>query len=891
MPLIYSVPRKAGFCLAFLLLVLSCFAAQAQLPSNCDLFPLNAPIPRARAFFGQRASISERFAIVGASSDPSGPALGSAHIYEYVGGVWIFRQTLSAPGTIPSDSYGNNVFIDENTALVAAYGYTRPGWSANHSGIVYVYTRQGTQWIQTGSFRNPGLTISAFGWSLAKSGSDVVVGCNYTGTQNHAAYVFRQPATPSQPWNLVATLRPQAGNTGYDYGYSVAIEGDNLVIGSLDAFSFGQSAAYFYHRNATGTWALAQVAAYPRGSRAGISVALHGKFAVVGSDSNLGVRIHELTTTGWQLRQTLFNPDTPLVSPGRYGYSVAINDDVLLVGNPSDNRTANVAGIVYRYDLRNGTWQLRRRYLAPQPQLSDGLGVCVAVDERSNNIIITGTGRTSLGVASAGQAFVEWGPAIVPAGPFCPGSPPFLLQATATGGLWSGPGIRNAQTGLFDPAQAGPGTHTITYDLTAGGCTYQDTQRITVNTQLRITNSRLPPLTCALDTTIIFSASLPGGTWSGTGIINSQTGSFRSVLAGPGRHVITYTIAGSNSCSTQDTVSVIVRPAKVRITTSSLRLSCARDTTFLLEATPRGGTWRGSGVSNSATGTFSSAAAGSGRHLLTYTFSGNGSCNSQDTLSIVVAPVKVRILSLETSLCRADTVLQLAAEPRGGVWRGTGITNAQLGVFAAATAGLGRHVLRYELGSGACRAVDSVAITIGPVPTPVLSPSDPLVLRCGQSSEVLSVASARPNGASYDWEYADFPTGIWQKLLNGNGQPTYAVTQPGYYRVNMMKGSCRATSAPTQVQVTPVQTVFIPNIFTPNADGLNDLFKLELQYPRTFQLRIFNRWGREIFSTNEYGNFWTGAEAAAGVYYYLWRYSTDCEPTEHVVKGTITLER
>ena len=43
------------------------------------------------------------------------------------------------------------------------------------------------------------------------------------------------------------------------------------------------------------------------------------------------------------------------------------------------------------------------------------------------------------------------------------------------------------------------------------------------------------------------------------------------------------------------------------------------------------------------------------------------------------------------------------------------------------------------------------------------------------------------------------------------------------------------------------------------------------------------------FSTRQYGDFWTGAGASAGVYYYYWRYSTDCDPVERTVKGTVTL--
>ena len=858
----------------YLLLFLPLFA-QAQSSNTCpDLFPLNAPTPTTRSLYASRASVSERFAIVGANWDVSGTTVGRAHIYEYTGGVWVFRQTLV--GDRVADSFGNHVFIDENTALVAANNYTRPGSTAN--GAVYAYTRQGNVWVQTALVRNPNSSvIGAFGSALAKSGTDLVIGCVYSGTQNYAAYVYRQTSTQ---YSLVATLTPQQGsNTGYDFGYSVAIDGDNLVVGALDAFGLGRSAAYFYHRSSTGTWTQAQVEIYPNGSRAGFGVALHGRLAAVGSDSNAGVRLYEQTASGWQLRQILFNPDVPQVNPGRYGVAVALNDKVLLVSNPFDSRTAGVAGVVYRYGRSGNSWQLQRRYFAPQPLLGDVFGSWVGVDAHSNNFIISAPGRTSLGAADAGQAFVQWEPGVLPAGPFCATAPPINLQATATGGTWSGPGISNGQTGVFNPALAGPGTHLIAYALSAGPtCTYRDTIAITVNAAPRITRPVLPPLSCARDTTLQLSATIPGGTWSGTGITNPQTGLFRTSAAGPGRHVITYSL--TTACGTQDTFSVVVRPAPVRILTARVPMSCARDTTISLSTTVGGGIWSGAGIIAS-TNTFQTAAAGPGRHLLTYRVP--GPCGGQDTLSLVVKAVAVRVLSSATNLCRADTVLTLRATPAGGRWRGAGITQ-QGGLFTPP--GPGRFVLRYELGSGVCRAADSVAITVNSLSRPVLNTLP--TQRCGEPAGVLRPGSVPPGPLSYEWQFSATNGLPWQVVAT---QSSYQPAQPGWYRLKLIQGGCVVYSAPAEFRIEPVLAQNVPNVFTPNGDQVNDRFELKLQYPRTSQVQVFNRWGREIYSASTYGAFWSGEGASAGIYYYLWRYSTDCDLVERTVKGWVELVR
>lgn len=859
----------------------------AQAPIGCDLVALDAPMPRASSFFGGRVSISTRFAITGANGTMApGSTPGKAHIYEHVGTGWVYRQTLSEANSLPADAYGGNVYIDDTTAVVAAFGYSRPG-APGRIGAVYLYTRQGSQWVQTGFIANPSQLASTFGWAIAKSGTDLVIGNGDSNTSlTKSVYVYRQPAVPTQPWALVATLTPQAANTGYDYGYSVAIDGNNLVVGAVDRFTRGRNAAHFYHRTPAGVWQQAQVESYVSGTLASNTVGVRGNYAVIGTDSNQGVRIYQRTASGWQLRQTLFSPDS---FAGRYGLTVAISNKVLLVGSPTGGFLPVLCGVVFRYELRNGAWHYRRRYAVPQPLGGDGLGGWVGLDPTSNSLIIGASGRTSGGVAGAGQAFVEWAPVIQPPAAFCVTDLPVLLHATGPGGTWAGPGIINAQTGRFDPAQAGAGTHAISYSLVTGGCAHRDTAVLTVTPVLRIARPVPPRLTCARDTTITLTANATGGRWTGPGITNPQTGTFRTSVAGPGRHVLAYTLSSGSPCGTQDTVSVVVGAVAVRILAAPRRFSCARDTSFALSATPLGGTWRGPGITNPTTGAFSTAAAGPGRHLLTYSLLSTGPCTSQDTLSVSIRPVSVRVLTPSLTVCRLDSVITLSATPAGGAWRGLGITDARLGRFLAPAPG--RYVLRYELGSGGCRVADSVAVMVAPVPTPLIAPTGVVVLRCGQLAGELRYASSPTAGARLVWQYSAAPGLLWQTLATGNGQPTYQPTQPGMYRLQVIQGGCTALSAATAYRIEPVQALPIPNVFTPNGDGINDAFELKLQYPRTCRLQVFNRWGREVFTTTSYGQFWTGAGASNGLYYYLWRYTTDCDPTERVVKGWVEVVR
>ena len=63
-------------------------------------------------------------------------------------------------------------------------------------------------------------------------------------------------------------------------------------------------------------------------------------------------------------------------------------------------------------------------------------------------------------------------------------------------------------------------------------------------------------------------------------------------------------------------------------------------------------------------------------------------------------------------------------------------------------------------------------------------------------------------------------------------------------------------------------SVFIPNVFTPNGDSYNDVFYIRnLPTSGTYVL-ITNRWGQEVYKSSNYQNDWSGGNESAGVYYY-----------------------
>ena len=138
---------------------------------------------------------------------------------------------------------------------------------------------------------------------------------------------------------------------------------------------------------------------------------------------------------------------------------------------------------------------------------------------------------------------------------------------------------------------------------------------------------------------------------------------------------------------------------------------------------------------------------------------------------------------------------------------------------------------------------------------------------------------------------------LWQ---DGSSNPTLSVDRSGEYWVQVtdVNGCIKKDSINITIQNCDECRLFIPSAFTPNNDGLNDLFKTKPQCPniglQNFALRVYDRWGQLIFMTNDINTGWDGTyknkKLDQGVYVYLVEYSLKQKKSLHQ-KGTIILVR
>lgn len=103
-----------------------------------------------------------------------------------------------------------------------------------------------------------------------------------------------------------------------------------------------------------------------------------------------------------------------------------------------------------------------------------------------------------------------------------------------------------------------------------------------------------------------------------------------------------------------------------------------------------------------------------------------------------------------------------------------------------------------------------------------------------------------------------------------------------YYIDDVSVTECLDTIPP----VPPIDvTLMLPNIFTPNGDGINDVLKFT-NLPEKSGINIYNRWGNPIFSNDNYKNDWRAEGVTDGIYFYVLKL-----PTGEIKRGSIQLTR
>ncbi len=251
--------------------------------------------------FGTSVSISGDYAIVGAfREDGAGTDRGAAYIFQRgIGNDWAFITKLTAPDTADNDNFGISVSMSGDYAIVGAFNEDGIG---TNRGAAYIFHRTGVNTWNT-EIRKIAASDAGdndwFGYSVSISGDYAIVGALYKndgGIRRGAAYIYHRYDVNS--WDFIIKLAaPDAGDDD-EFGNSVSISGDNVIIGAHyeDGMGTNRGAAYIFHnREGTNAWDfVSKITAYDPedGSIFGASVSLSGEYAIIGAQYKDGIGIN-----------------------------------------------------------------------------------------------------------------------------------------------------------------------------------------------------------------------------------------------------------------------------------------------------------------------------------------------------------------------------------------------------------------------------------------------------------------------------------------------------------------------------------------------------------------------------------------------------------------------
>ncbi len=295
------------------------------------------------------------------------------------------ETTLTVPDTM---LLGSSVAIEGNTLVAGA------PLENNGEGAAYVFVRGADgAWNQATTLTAPNAQKEdSFGSSVAIAGDTIVVGAPEVDKDQNtfdsgAAYVFVRGVGSTWSSSPTTTLTAPNGAANDKFGSSVAIAGDTLVVGApevdKDQNTFNSGAAYVFVRGVGSTWSSSPTTTLTASNGAandkfGSSVAIAGDTLVVGAPSanNFAGAAYVFKRDAGQWNQT----PTQLAVPtyGGLGSSVAIAGNTLVVGAPSAN---NFAGVAYIFSQSGGQWNQTptQQLTAPNAQETDFFGRSVAI--------------------------------------------------------------------------------------------------------------------------------------------------------------------------------------------------------------------------------------------------------------------------------------------------------------------------------------------------------------------------------------------------------------------------------------------------------------------------------------------------------------------------------
>ncbi|HXB40985.1 MAG TPA: gliding motility-associated C-terminal domain-containing protein [Bacteroidia bacterium] len=462
----------------------------------------------------------------------------------------------------------------------------------------------------------------------------------------------------------------------------------------------------------------------------------------------------------------------------------------------------------------------------------------------------------------------------------CAGQNVTLNGGGATTYTWMPGGANTASTSVS------PGANT-TYTLTGANGACVSTQTVSVGvTALPNVNATASSggVICSGSSAVLTGSGATTYTWSANaGSVNTSTASVTP------NTTTTYTVTGTtNGCANSAQVSVTVNPTPTLAISATSGTICVGQSTTLNGSGATNYTWMPGGATTANTSV-------SPVVNTTYTVTGaNGGCTASQTVAIVVhpTPALANNSTLDSAKCGMPTGGVTGVTVTGGTpaytyqWYNgsTPISGATTSTLTNVAAGTYSVLITDANGCVANGASPVFTVPGSAAVEAIITP----VLSQGQAPLNVTFGNTTTGATTYGWNFG-----------NGNSStvqapPAVTYSAAGTYTVTMIasNGGCKDTASAIVIIDQPT-TIVIPNVFSPNGDGINDDFFIINTGLSTLTCDIFNRWGQRMFTINAPQQVWdgktpNGERASDGTYYYIMS-AVGVDGKTYSQQGSVTL--
>lgn len=348
--------------------------------------------------FGSSVSASNNFAIIGSpKASTTYPNAGKAYIFEYISSNWTLIFTLQAFDAGGGDNFGSsttlNMLSSPAWALVGAPYHTVSGSSG--CGATYLFKQNSTNWISYTQLVPPILGMNyQFGFSTALSSNWAVVSAPLKAMSTGEVYLYNF----NQNWAYNLSLISPNPHPGDEFGYSVAIDGNNILVGDILGYTtiMNSGTAYLFGQDMGGPNNWGQIKQFisltpTNTDYFGCSVSISGNIILIGASGALlygAVYVfHQDVAGNWNNTSIISNANG--ATGDRFGNSVAINGLNGMIGGLNANSgLGKIQTIQFPNSNDNGAPNILYTIQDPPPtSAGDNFGSSVSI---SNNIMVVG---------------------------------------------------------------------------------------------------------------------------------------------------------------------------------------------------------------------------------------------------------------------------------------------------------------------------------------------------------------------------------------------------------------------------------------------------------------------------------------------------------------------